>query len=245
MSRPETKTEVGVGVTVSTGISALDSMTGGFPNGSVILMAGEPGSGHEIFAQQILYSKAVSNEAQATYFAVERPIEDISSEMLGRQWDVDALMGHKSWEYVDAYSVRQNVIKGAAGAKVLLDLLEDRLSKSIKDGRWTAIDTFSHFILNYDEKDVIPILDDVIGQARERGGLHMLLAVKGLHDQKDLLRFAHHLDGYFEFNLASEESDPIGTIRIRKLRRASHMIRNIPYRITEEGLVIETAVRIA
>jgi len=79
-----------------TGIDALDRMLGGIPNGSVIVLHGRPGSGFEIFAQQILYNKANSNEGKAHYFTIEHPTEDITSEMYSRNWDVDSLIEKKT-----------------------------------------------------------------------------------------------------------------------------------------------------
>lgn len=82
-----------------TGIEALDRMLGGIPNGSVVVLYGRPGSGFDIFAQQILFNRTSSEEIRALYFTIEHPPEDISSEMLSREWDVDQLIAEKRWEF--------------------------------------------------------------------------------------------------------------------------------------------------
>ncbi|MCK5159674.1 MAG: recombinase RecA, partial [Candidatus Heimdallarchaeota archaeon] len=48
------------GVYITSGIAGFDVAIGGkgIPDGSLILLLGEPGSGHEIFALQMLHSQA-------------------------------------------------------------------------------------------------------------------------------------------------------------------------------------------
>ncbi|MFQ6011145.1 MAG: RAD55 family ATPase, partial [Nitrososphaerales archaeon] len=171
---------------VTTGLGALDTMLGGLPNGIVILLVGEPGSGYEIFAQQILHAQASTGGSKVAYLTVEKPPDDIQSDMTVRNWEVDGLIGNGSWSFLDGFTPRVNVSKGNAGPKAILDLLTNNLLNSVKEDRWTAIDTVSYFLANYEIKDVISVLDDLILQARERGGLHFLLAVPNLQDDRTL-----------------------------------------------------------
>jgi KaiC/GvpD/RAD55 family RecA-like ATPase len=48
-----------------------------------------------------------------------------------------------------------------------------------------------------------------------------------------------------EFSLNLDEEEAAGNIRIKKLRRVHHVLRSIPYRITSEGITIETTMRVA
>jgi len=233
---------VGVEPQLFTGIEALDRMLGGIPNGSVVVLYGKPGSGFDIFAQQILYTKAGMGEAKSTYFTVEHPPEDIASEMASRRWDVNTLIEDGRWEFIDAYTLRTNIRKGVAGEKVLLDILTFYRS-AVSRGVWSALDTISYYFLNYDEKDVMGHIDDIISQAREHVGLHFLLLVEGLHDSKTVTSLAYISDGLLTFGLNPDQSEAAGILRIEKLRKADYVTRLIPYRITDTGLVIETAVR--
>ena len=230
---------------VTTGLGALDTMLGGLPNGIIILLVGEPGSGSDIFAQQILHAQASKGDAKVAYLTVEKPPDDIQSDMTVRTWEVDNLIGNGNWQFIDGFTPRVNVSKGNAGPKAVLDLLTKNLLSSVKDDRWTAIDSLSYFLANFELKDVISVLDDLIMEARERGGLHFLLAVPGLQDNRTLASMSHLVDGVFEFKLREDQSDPLGEMRIKKLRKAEHVTRLIPYRIGPNGLVIETAKRIA
>jgi len=225
-----------------TGIDALDRMLGGIPNGSVVSLYGRPGSGFDIFAQQILFTQASLNGAKALYFTVEHPIEDISNEMISRGCDVDNLAEKKKWEFFDAYSIRSNIRKGLVGPKVLLDSLKE-YAKKLNQEVWSVLDTFSYYILNYENKEIMEIVDDIISKARENGGLHFLLIVEGMLDTQTIANISHLTDGLFKFTLDESQSDALGVIRIDKLRKVDYVTRMIPYRITETGLTIETSVR--
>ncbi len=227
-----------------TGIEALDRLLGGIPNGSVIVLSGKPGSGFDIFAQQILFNQTSSDEVSALYFSIEHPIEDVSSEMFSRDWDVDNLIGGKRWEFLDAFTIRSNISKGVAGEKVLMDTLSAYTEK-IRRQVWSALDTFSYFLINYEKKEVMKHVEDIISKARENGGLHFLLIVEGMLEPSVVTNLAHLTDGFFKFALDPEQTDAVGEIRIEKLRKADYVTRIIPYRITDSGLAIETSVRMA
>jgi len=229
---------------IPTGLAAFDAMIGGgIPDGSVIVFMGEPGSGHRLFAQQILYYKAKYEDVRVSYLTIEDPPEDVAYEMASYGWDVKELA--ERWEFIDGYTPRLDIRRGVAGSRVILDLASSKIPAQLKEGRWTAIDTFSYYLLLYDLKDVLDIIDVITAYARKYGGLHFLLVIHGLHEPKVITTITHFTDGLFDFSLRHDEAEAAGTIRVRKLARAHHIIRSIPYRITSEGIMVETAVRIA
>jgi KaiC/GvpD/RAD55 family RecA-like ATPase len=230
------------GVKLFTGIDALDRIFGGFPDGSVILVSGLPGSGFDIFAQQILYTASAAGNCNTLYIAADRPPLEVESEMAERGWRIDTL-GEKRWEFLDAYTVKQNVLKGIASAKGFSDLFRG-LPSLIKEGRWTAVDTLSSFIEALRFEEVLDVLGELVEKARDSGGLHLLLVVEGLHDEKTMIKLTHTVDGLLDLTLESRYAEPVGLITVKKLRRMNHVKRVISYRITENGLVIETVTRI-
>jgi len=230
------------GVKLFTGIESLDGILGGFPDGTVLLISGLPGSGFDIFAQQILYTASSTNNCNALYVAVDKPPLEVESEMVERGWRVDAL-DEKKWEFLDAYTVKQNVLKGVTGVKSFTDLFKG-LPSLIKEGRWLAVDTLSSFIEALRFEEVLEVLGELVEKARDNGGLHLLLVVEGLHDEKTLIKLTHTVDGLLNLTLESRYAEPIGLITVKKLRKMDHARRVISYRITENGLVVETATRI-
>ena len=230
------------GVRLFTGIDALDRVFGGFPDGSVILVSGLPGSGFDLFAQQILYTASLKGNCTALYVAVDRPPLEVEVEMAERGLRIDTL-NEKSWEFFDAYTIKQNVLKGIVGAKGFLDFFR-RLPSLIEEGRWMAVDTLSSFLENTTLEDALNVLTELVENARDKGGLHLLLLLEGLHDEKTLIKLTHTVDGLLNLTLDSRYVEPVGLITVKKLRRMDHVKRVIPYRITENGLIVETATRI-
>ncbi|MEM2212418.1 MAG: RAD55 family ATPase [Candidatus Nezhaarchaeales archaeon] len=228
---------------ISTGIKTLDNILGGgFPNGSLILVLGDPGSGHRLFVQQLLYAKAKEG-GKVAYATVEDTPEEIKSEMQAYGWDVDQVKD--LWEFIDIYSQRMNVRRGISGRRVLLDSLSTTVPSMIADGRWSVVDTFSYFLLLYDLRELLDPIDAITHQVRRSGGLHFLIVISGLHEPKTITTIEHFADGVLSFELLQEETEAVGSLRIKKLRRMHHAPRTIPYRITDYGIVVETAVRIA
>src|SRR3990172_7667674 len=227
-----------------TGLEALDRMLGGIPEGSVIVLSGRPGSGVDIFAQQVLYSRVSTDGVKALYFTIEHPIEDVAAEMFSRNWNVEQLVGEKKWEFFDAFTIRSNIRKGIAGPKVLLDALA-AYHKKLEREIWSVLDTFSYYLMHYDVKEIMGYVDDIVSTAREIGGLHLLLTVEGMLDTQTITSLAHQTDGLWTFRLEPEQTEPVCTLQIEKLRRADYVPRIISYRIFDEGLSIETSTRIA
>jgi KaiC/GvpD/RAD55 family RecA-like ATPase len=224
------------------GIEALDRVIGGFPTGSVIAITGRPGSGHEIFAQQIMFNAATAGN-KVTYFSIDRPPEDIASELRSMKLDLDELIASQRWTFLNGFDVRLRIKQGELGSKVLLDML-NAVSKSAKAGDWTTVDTLSKILELHDQKEVTSFVDDLLVEAREGRGLHFLVMVEELHDQKTLASLAQAVDGYVRLKLDDTRSEPTGTIRIEKLRRANSIQRSLNYLIGSDGITIETATRI-
>ena len=233
---------------VSTEIRALDRLLGGgFPDGSVLAIMGEPGSGFDLFAQQVMFFKAKNGEQKVAYFTVDRPAEDVKSEMTIYGWDIEGLENKEKdlWRFVDVYMPRQEIRRGMTDRRVITEILASQLPTAIKEGRYTVIDTFSYLLLFYELKDIIEMIEMTIYHVRRHGGLHFLLMIPGLHDNKIITTVAHFADGMVEFSLNLDDEEATGNIRIKKLRRVHHVLRSIPYRITSEGITIETIMRVA
>ncbi len=227
---------------LTSGIEALDRVIGGFPIGSVVLLTGKPGSGYDLFAQQILYNAASAGKT-VTYLAVDRAPEDIIADMQSANLDLEQLVEGKKWKFLNGFETRLRIQQGDLGPKVLLDMLR-AVSKSAKAGDWTVVDTLSKMMEYNGKGEAKSFLDDILLEAREGRGLHFLLAVEELHDQKTLASLAQACDGYIRLSLDETHSEPSGTIRIQKMRRANSVQRSMNYAIGADGITIETATRI-
>ena len=82
---------------LKTWIEGLDEMLGGgLPERSVIVMMGDPGSGHDVFAQQILYQNVLQG-GKAAYFSTSRDFDALKEDFETFSWDVASLQKGDSW----------------------------------------------------------------------------------------------------------------------------------------------------
>ena len=76
---------------VPTGIEGFDELVeGGFPENSVILLAGTPGTGKSIFSLEYIYNGAISGDA-GVYITFEQTINDLKEQALQFRWDFENL----------------------------------------------------------------------------------------------------------------------------------------------------------
>ena len=237
--------------TQTSGIAGFDqTIGGGIPDGSLILMLGEPGSGFDTFALQMLYEQAKMGK-KVFYVSVDKPPSEVELEMMTFKWNIETYKSIGSWTYVDAYGAKfaspdesSPVISWDKG---LLNLLRtkfvDHVGKSTQP--FTIIDTVSNLLLDYEEDQVRELVENLITNVvRKVGGVHILLMVKGMHDTKTEILFSHLADGVIDFYLR-ERSDQLQRIfRVRKMRKAIYDTRLYPINLEAEGIQIETAVRL-
>jgi len=205
---------------------------GGFPDKSVVLMTGEPGSGYDILAQQIVYHQALHDEKVA-YFSTSRAPATIREDLAAFGWDVAPLEGQGNW------------IFHPVSVTDAIQVLTEKIPKAFSEGRWVLIDSLSYLILTQKYHSVVKTVELLLDSAHKHGGIHFLLLTQKMHDTETETTMQHLADGVLEF---SAEETTVGVdrrIRIKKMRRAVCESRLIPFNITEHGISIETAVRIA
>ena len=235
----------------SSGIKGFDqTIGGGIPDGSLILLLGEPGSGFDIFALQMLYSQAKAGK-KVFYVAVDKPPSEIELEMMTFKWSIDTYKSIGSWTYIDAYGAKfatpDEESPVIAWDKGLLNLLRtkfvDHVGKSTQP--YTIIDSVSNLLLDYEEDQVRDLIENFTTKVvRKVGGVHLLLMIKGMHDPKTEILFSHIADGVIDFYLRERSDQLQRTFRVRKMRKAIYDTRLYPINLEEDGLLIETSVRI-
>ncbi len=242
---------------MKTGIDGFDEiMNGGLPEGNVILLHGEPGSGYDTFAQQVLYSRALDG-GKIAYFTIEFLSEDIQEDMMTFGWNLDDAMSNASWLFVDSYRSKQRGVMIKIGRPEASSLasssselgsltgVKNELIEQVSQKRWTALHTVSHLLLMHDLKDVIDTVETYISAVHSSGGLHFLMMVQGMHDPSIAVTMKHLVDGVIEFSSKEIAGSIEGALRVSKMRRTKRASRIIPYNLSDRGITIETATRIA
>ncbi|HKZ94575.1 MAG TPA: RAD55 family ATPase [Candidatus Bathyarchaeia archaeon] len=213
-------------------IEGLDEMLGGgLPDKSVIVMTGEPGSGYDILAQQIMYQRALHNEKVA-YFSTSRSAETLKEDLSTFGWNIAPLEEKGNW------------VHHHASVADAIQVMTENIPKAVAEGRWVILDSLSYLILTQKYYPVVQAVELLLENARKNGGIHFLLLTQKMHDTETETTMQHLADGVMEFT-ANETAGGIDRrIRIKKMRRAVYEPRLIPFNITERGITIETAVRI-
>ena len=116
---------------VPTGIKGLDEiLSGGFPFPSVILIAGEPGSGKTTLALQSLFNAAKNGEKGIYITGISEPIDQIQAMM-------------SNFSFYDPDIVKKGLVK-------FLDIGEVMFT----DGPSTALDLVTNIVLKEDVKRI-------------------------------------------------------------------------------------------
>src|SRR3990170_4406995 len=88
---------------VPTGIQGLDELvSGGFPKGRVILVAGGPGAGKTILASQFLYSGITEYHENGILISLDEGKNHYYSEMLKFGWDFKKAEEENKFAFIDA-----------------------------------------------------------------------------------------------------------------------------------------------
>jgi len=209
---------------VKTWIEGFDDiLEGGLPDKSVITFDGEPGSGHVLLAQQIMYYHALK-EGKVAYFTTNRSSDALREDFNAFGWEISPLEESGRWVFVE-------------------DLKEIPLR--IEQGCWIIVDSLSYLLLTLKLKTVLDIVESLADSAQKHGGVHLLLLTHGMHDTQTETTVKHLTDGTMEFLVREVGGTVDRRIRIKKMSRAVYSQRLIPFHISEHGIVVETAIRIA
>ncbi len=209
---------------------------------------GGSGTGTEIFAQQLLYN-AARRGARVLYVTIEKPPSDVREELHGIGAKLEPLekTNPPRWTFLDAFTPRRLSRQGSAGLFAggnLLSALKDELTVRVKD-RYCALDSLSYLLLRYDLADAIDLLESLVYNSREHGGIHFALVNPQMHDPKTVNSVLHVVDGALEF-IAEEKSQEIErSLQVRKMKRAAHKLVILPFSLTDRGIRIETTKRVA
>jgi len=219
---------------LSTGIPQLDIILGGgLPVGSLIVVAGAPGTGKTILAQQIRFSNASSEHRAVYYSTISEPPDKFISHL----------------EVFDFFD------RSALGEKVEFINLGDLLQTDQGDGLAVMMDEIRRKCIEEHPRVVVvdsaKALRDFGGGERSLRAAIYQLAARIAHTDTTLIFVGEY--GVDEFASASEFSIADGIVemvyeahqpmdrrwlRVRKLRSSSPLSGQHPLHISEAGISV-------
>ncbi|MEM2129743.1 MAG: RAD55 family ATPase [Candidatus Bathyarchaeia archaeon] len=212
---------------IKTGIAGFDEfLLGGLPP-RVILLLGQPGSGNEVFARQIAYTRA--KQTKITYFTINRTPEFVKEEMLTYGWDITPLEKTGNWKFINLTTT----------AKITETVINE-----IKQHRTAIIDSLSELLIKQKTEEAINLLVTMATTNRQTEECHLILLTEGMQDKQTETAMEHFAEGVIILNTTWAAETTNRTIIIKKMAGTLVPTRRLPYSIGKKGFIIETAIRI-
>lgn len=232
---------------VTTGIPGLDKLIGGgYPCGTNILVCGSSGTGKTIFCTQFLIAGITQENEPGIFITLEERKPDLQEEMLSLGWDLARHQKNKELIIVDAASqvgVHKNEYKIGEGFDIdalVLDIHRAATSIGAKRLVLDSIPALKLKLHEYGEfRRALFRLNSLLSEV----GLTSLMTTES-SDPERLSRYGIEeflARGIVVLSLEEEVSDLKRFLRVRKMRGTTHSLRNIPFEITDEGIVLYIA----
>jgi KaiC/GvpD/RAD55 family RecA-like ATPase len=215
---------------IRTNIAGLDEfLMGGLPP-KIILLTGQPGSGNEVFARQVLFN--VAKSTPVTYFTVNSSAESTREDMAAYGWDTTSFEENGSWKYMSLINLKA-------------DTLEELVLGEIKQSRAVIVDSISELLLTHKTEKIISLLTAMSNQNKKSQNFHLLLLTEGMQDPQSETIMNHFAEGAISFVINWAADSTVRQLIIRKLSGTVVPTRRLTYTLGRRGFIIETATRIS
>ncbi|UCE96185.1 MAG: AAA family ATPase [Candidatus Bathyarchaeota archaeon] len=223
---------------VSTGVDGLDDLIeGGFPKGSLILLAGSPGSGKTIASAQYLYHGATEFGEKGVYISFGEKKHVFCENMKRFGLDFKQLEADGKFKFLDMVT--------PVDEEFSVDSLNIAMREvqSMKTRR-LVIDSFSAMVLAFNKKAdariILNLLEDVM---REIGCTTLLIVEVPTGDSRLGLGFEEFVaDGIILFQIFDTRSGIRKRAVLRKMRGTNHNQNYSDIVISDEGLSLRPYV---
>jgi KaiC/GvpD/RAD55 family RecA-like ATPase len=214
---------------VKTAIAGLDEfLVGGLPP-KIIILTGSPGSGNEVFARQVLFSRVKT--CPITYFTVNMSAESVREDMAAYGWETAPFEEAGAWKFSSLKSKTSN------------ELLETVLEE-MKQGRTIAIDSASELLLIHKLKEIANLVTSMTHENRKSQNFHLHLVTEGMQEPQAEATLNHFAEGSINFALTWSADSTMRHLIIRKMSGTIIPTRRLTYNLGRKGFIIETATRI-
>ena len=228
---------------VSTGLPGLDRLLeGGFPEGKVVLLIGEPGTGKSIISSQFLMWGLKAKE-HSVLIGMNEPKERYLMEMSGMTLDFRPFEKDGSFSYVDATGIRRipeeaKVGRIPVGGRELglvnlVDTIEEAVSKYSPSR--IAVDSISDLVFRFPKvEERRPVILDLVEALQETGATCIITSeVTSTGPDRALQPEEYLAEGVIQLRTL-----PKGTRSIQVLKMLGSKLdtKPRPYVISESGI---------
>jgi len=216
---------------VTTGVKGLDDLLeGGFPRGSMIILAGSPGSGKTIASAQFLYYGATKCDENCVYVSFAERQEVFMGNMARFGFDFLELGNKGKFKFLDMATTRE------AGISETLNVII-REALSVKAQR-LVIDSFSAMALAFEKKIDARVVLHAFEKMMRQTGCTTLLIVEIPTGSSGLgLGFEEFVaDGLVLFETIDDKRGIKKRAIIRKMRGTKHNQNYSNIAISDQGI---------
>lgn len=216
---------------VSTGIVGLDEMIeGGFPRGSLILLAGSPGSGKTIASAFFLHHGARDLDENGIYVSFAERREFFLDNMKRFGLDFETLESQGKFRFLDVMTTREESVSSTLGM-VLREVSETNAKRLVVDSFTAMAQAFKRRI---DARIILHLIDKLMRQTN----CTTLLLVELPTGSKTLgLGFEEFVaDGIILFETIDEKEGIRKRAVIRKMRGTNHNHNYCNIVISDQGI---------
>jgi len=231
---------------VSSGITGLDSLLdGGFPEGKVILVLGEPGTGKTILVSQFLHNGVTRGGDKAVYVGMNEAKTRFMSEMTALGMDFSSLENQGKFGYVDATEVRRipeqaKVGRIPVGGRELglvnlIDLIQEGIDKV--SPKRVVVDSISDLVFRFPQiEERRPAVLDIIEMLQSTGTTCLLTSELPTTGDDRVLQPEEYLsEGVV---LLRTLRKGVRTVQVLKMRGSKVDTTPRPYVIKNTGLEV-------
>lgn len=232
-----------------TGVDGLDRMLhGGFPEGRIVLAAGEPGAGKTILGVQFLVKGVLEHGERGILVCLEESRHHLFKEMLSFGWELEEFEKSGKISFLDATPLRLLPSKIRVG-----DVFVDRKDFSISSltqalqreverlkPRRIVVDSITSLILQYHDvvqrRNALLNLMGTLASTQATCVMTSDLMFKSPYRKIEMEEFLAH--GVIILQSIRIGSSMSRALQITKMRETLHDTQPRPYRITDKGVEV-------
>lgn len=220
-------------------------LAGGFPEGKVILILGEPGTGKTILCSQFLHSGATEKNEKGVFIGMNEPKPRLVTEMKDLGMDFASLEKSGKFGYVDATEVRRIPEQAKVGRipvggrelgiANLIDLIQEAIEKL--SPKRIVLDSISDLIFRFPKiEDRRPAVLDIIESLQSTGATCLLTSeLLSTGESRKLQPEEYLAEGVIMLRIVRKG---VRTIQITKMRGAKIDTAPRPFVIRDNGLEV-------
>jgi len=236
---------------LESGIQGFDKALGnGLPVGNIYLLCGHFANGSDIFVQQVLNKRIISNDKVA-YYTVEQSSNDTIDAMKIYGMDIQEYVNNNSWMFFrmlhESLKNVTSVIPKVSSEQQIsfndISVLMKHFQDQAENGFNTCIN-FSSLMRNFSLKEISNFLFFMQNVARTTGGIHFVLLNEDEHKPSDISTLKSIADSVFYFSSEVRGLDLLVTLSIQKIKGIFPKTWSLRFTAKEIGLVTETIRRV-